>query len=120
MIRVKVYSDKGMPRKVGVGIFAREFMNHFPSIPVEDDGRLNNPQIRENFIEQIFTMKRWREIASGRRQMGKLVDFTPATSSCSWLTARKTTAQWENWLPKANACPWEIFTVSTRTCFWKP
>lgn len=75
MIRVKVYNDKGMPHKVGVGIFAREFMHHFPLIPVEDDGRLNNPQIRENFIVQIFTMKRWRGILTGKRSMGKLVDF---------------------------------------------
>ena len=75
MIRVKVYNDKGMPHKVGVGIFAREFMDQFPSIPVEDDGRLNNPQIRENFIQQIFAMKRWRDINTGRRTMGKLVEF---------------------------------------------
>ena len=75
MIRVKVYNDKGMPHKVGVGIFAREFMDQFPSIPVEDDGRLNNPQIRENFIQQIFSMKRWRDINTGRRTMGKLVEF---------------------------------------------
>ena len=30
MIRVKVYNDKGMPHKVGVGIFAREFIEPFP------------------------------------------------------------------------------------------
>jgi uncharacterized protein YbgA (DUF1722 family)/uncharacterized protein YbbK (DUF523 family) len=75
MVRVKVYNDKGMPHKVGVGIFAREFMNRFPLIPVEDDGRLNNPQIRENFIVQIFTMQRWRNSLAGKRGMGKLVDF---------------------------------------------
>jgi len=75
MVRVKVYNDKGMPHKKGVGIFAREFMHRFPSIPVEDDGRLNNPQIRENFIQQIFSMKRWRDINTERRTMGKLVDF---------------------------------------------
>jgi uncharacterized protein YbgA (DUF1722 family)/uncharacterized protein YbbK (DUF523 family) len=75
MIRVKVYNDKGMPHKVGIGIFAREFMHHFPLIPVEDDGRFNNPQIRENFIVQIFTMKRWRDILTGKQSMGKLVDF---------------------------------------------
>jgi len=75
MVRVKVYNDKGMPHKVGVGIFAREFMNRFPLIPVEDDGRLNNPQIRENFIVQIFTMQRWRNSLTGKRGMGKLVDF---------------------------------------------
>jgi uncharacterized protein YbgA (DUF1722 family) len=75
MIRVKVYSEKGMPVKKGVGIFARMFMEHFPRLPVEDDGRLHNPGIRENFIEQIFALRRWREILKGRKSMGKLVDF---------------------------------------------
>lgn len=75
MIRVKVYSDKGMPRKVGVGMFARAFMDHFPRIPVEDDGRLHNPAIRENYIERIFALKRWRDIADNSPKMGKLVDF---------------------------------------------
>ena len=75
MIRVKVYNEKGMPHKIGVGIFARAFMEHFPLIPVEEDGRLNDPLIRENFILQIFTMKRWRDSLTGRRSMGKLVDF---------------------------------------------
>ena len=75
MVRVKVYNDTGIPHKVGVGIFAREFMTHFPLIPVEDDGRLNDPLIRENFILQIFTMKRWRDNLTGRKGMGKLVEF---------------------------------------------
>jgi uncharacterized protein YbgA (DUF1722 family)/uncharacterized protein YbbK (DUF523 family) len=75
MIRVKVYNEKGMPHKVGIGIFARAFMGHFPLIPVEDDGRLNDPLIRENFILQIFTMKRWRDNVAQKPGMGKLVDF---------------------------------------------
>ena len=75
MIRVKVYNEKGMPHKVGVGIFARAFMAHFPLLPVEDDGRLNDPLIRENFILQIFSMKRWRDTLAGKKSMGKLVDF---------------------------------------------
>jgi uncharacterized protein YbgA (DUF1722 family)/uncharacterized protein YbbK (DUF523 family) len=75
MIRVKVYSEKGMPRKVGVGMFARAFMDHFPRIPVEDDGRLHNPAIRENFIERIFSLKRWRDITAKLPRIGKLVDF---------------------------------------------
>jgi uncharacterized protein YbgA (DUF1722 family)/uncharacterized protein YbbK (DUF523 family) len=75
MIRVKVYNEKGMPHKVGVGMFARAFMAHFPLIPVEDDGRLNDPLIRENFILQIFTMKRWRDKLARKKGMGKLVDF---------------------------------------------
>ena len=75
MIRVKVYNEKGMPHKIGIGIFARAFMEHFPLIPVEDDGRLNNPLIRENFILQIFTMKRWRDNMAQNPSMGNLVDF---------------------------------------------
>jgi uncharacterized protein YbgA (DUF1722 family)/uncharacterized protein YbbK (DUF523 family) len=75
MIRVKVYNEKGMPHKVGVGIFARIFMEHFPLLPVEDDGRLNDPLIRENFILQIFTMKRWRDNLARKKGMGNMVDF---------------------------------------------
>lgn len=75
MVRVKVYSEKGMPQKKGVGIFARAFMDRFPLIPVEDDGRLRNPSIRENFIDQIFTLKRWRETRGRRSCVGNVVDF---------------------------------------------
>jgi uncharacterized protein YbgA (DUF1722 family)/uncharacterized protein YbbK (DUF523 family) len=75
MVRVKVYNKKGQPEKKGVGIFARAFMDQFPLIPVEDDGRLHNPAIRENFIEQVFTLKRWRETRSRRSCVGNVVDF---------------------------------------------
>ncbi|MDJ0991163.1 MAG: DUF523 and DUF1722 domain-containing protein [Desulfobacterales bacterium] len=75
MVRVKVYGKKGMPQKKGVGIFARAFMDHFPLIPVEDDGRLRNPSIRENFIEQVFTLKRWRDTRERRSCVGNVVDF---------------------------------------------
>lgn len=75
MIRVKVYNPKGMPEKKGVGMFARAFMDHFPLIPVEDDGRLHDPAIRENFIERIFTLKQWRDSFKNKRSLGNLVDF---------------------------------------------
>jgi uncharacterized protein YbgA (DUF1722 family)/uncharacterized protein YbbK (DUF523 family) len=75
MERVKVYTDQGMPNKKGVGLFARAFMEHFPLLPVEEEGRLHDPKLRENFIESIFTLKRWREnLAQGRTRRG-LVDF---------------------------------------------
>ena len=75
MIRVKVYNEKGMPEKKGIGMFAREYMNYFPLIPVEDDGRLHDPAIRENFIERIFTLKRWRDSSASSQSVGNLVDF---------------------------------------------
>jgi uncharacterized protein YbgA (DUF1722 family)/uncharacterized protein YbbK (DUF523 family) len=75
MERVRVYDRKGVPAKKGVGIFARIFMDFFPLIPVEDEGRLNDPEIRENFIERIFALKRWREILAKKESRGNLVDF---------------------------------------------
>ena len=51
MERVKVYGTSGSPLKVGVGLFARAFMEHFPLLPVEEEGRLHDPTMRENFIE---------------------------------------------------------------------
>ncbi len=69
MERVKVYDENGIPAKKGVGIFARIFMEHFPLLPVEDEGRLNDPKIRENFIARIFTLKRWRGAGEGIRNL---------------------------------------------------
>lgn len=75
MERVKVYNENGTPAKKGVGIFARAFMEHFPLVPVEEDGRLHDIHLRENFIEAIFTMKRWREILAEKRTLDRLVSF---------------------------------------------
>ena len=54
MARVPVHDEKGGVAKTGVGIFARAFMDHFPLLPVEDEGRLHDDEIRENFIERLF------------------------------------------------------------------
>jgi len=75
MERVKVYGEKGMPVKKGRGIFARIFIEYFPLIPVEDDGRLHDPRLRENFVERIFALKRWRETLSKKCRMADLVEF---------------------------------------------
>jgi uncharacterized protein YbgA (DUF1722 family)/uncharacterized protein YbbK (DUF523 family) len=75
LMRVKVYNPKGMAEKKGVGLFARTFVQHFPLLPVEEEGRLNDPKLRETFIEQIFTLKRWRESLTQGRSMKTLIDF---------------------------------------------
>ena len=75
MTRIKVYNEKGMPSHNGVGIWARMFMNQFPLLPVEDDGRLHDPKLREMFIERIFVFKRWRDELSEQPSMGNLVKF---------------------------------------------
>jgi uncharacterized protein YbgA (DUF1722 family)/uncharacterized protein YbbK (DUF523 family) len=75
LLRVRVYNAKGMPEKKGVGLFARAFTRHFPLVPVEEEGRLNDPKLRETFIEQIFTLKRWRDAIAAPKRVGTLVDF---------------------------------------------
>jgi len=75
MERIRVYNEKGMPIKRGVGVFAKIFRNHFSLLPVEDEGRLHDPGLRENFIERIFALKRWREVLDRKESRGSVVDF---------------------------------------------
>ena len=75
MAAVKVYPETGMAVKKGVGIFAGAFMRRFPLLPVEEDGRLNDPVLRENFIERIFVYRRWRELERRNGGMKDLVAF---------------------------------------------
>jgi uncharacterized protein YbgA (DUF1722 family)/uncharacterized protein YbbK (DUF523 family) len=79
MERVKVYNNKGIAVKEGKGIFARMFMDHFPLVPVEEEGRLHDPKLRENFIESIFTLMRWRELLQQKMTVGNLVAFHTQT-----------------------------------------
>jgi uncharacterized protein YbgA (DUF1722 family)/uncharacterized protein YbbK (DUF523 family) len=73
---VKVYpAGGGMAVKNGTGLFARAFMEHFPNLPVEEEGRLHDAGLRENFIERLFTLKRWREMLGEECTRGGLVGF---------------------------------------------
>jgi uncharacterized protein YbbK (DUF523 family) len=72
---VKVHNEKGREVRRGRGIFAGLFEKHFPLIPSEDETRLHDLKLRENFIERVFTIKRWLELPSGKRSFKKLVDF---------------------------------------------
>ena len=75
MERVKIYDENKMPVKKGVGIFAGIFMKHFPLLPVEDEGRLHDPALRENFIERVFALRRWRESRKEKGGEEALIDF---------------------------------------------
>ena len=76
MERVKVYPVKGgAASRTGIGIFARAFMQAYPLLPVEEEGRLHDPVLRENFIERIFVMQRWLQLISGKPTAGDIVRF---------------------------------------------
>ena len=72
---VKVYPPSGIPTHRGVGIFARAFMERFRLMPAEEDGRLHDPTLRENFIERIFVFKRWKEFQKSGGSTRALIDF---------------------------------------------
>jgi len=85
MARVKVYPPGGgSPSLKGVGLFARAFMERFPLLPVEEEGRLCDARLRENFIERLFVLRDWRALLpghgghkghGGQESAGWLVDF---------------------------------------------
>ncbi len=54
MERVKVYGSSGMPTRSGRGLYAAHLMKQYPLLPVEEEGRLTDARIRENFTERVF------------------------------------------------------------------
>ena len=75
VFRVKVYQEKGTPPQKGRGLFAAEFARQYPLLPIEEEGRLNDPHLRENFIERVFALHRLRRVFAGRWKRGAVVDF---------------------------------------------
>jgi uncharacterized protein YbgA (DUF1722 family)/uncharacterized protein YbbK (DUF523 family) len=75
MARVKVYGEDGQAQRVGAGLFTAAFMQRFPLVPVEEEGRLHDPWLRESFVERIFCRRRWLDLVSAGKQRGRLVEF---------------------------------------------
>lgn len=73
--RVRIFNRQGMPSRNGVGLFARAFMERFPLVPVEDEGRLCDPVLRDNFIERVFSYHRWQQLARGPLTRQAVVEF---------------------------------------------
>jgi uncharacterized protein YbgA (DUF1722 family)/uncharacterized protein YbbK (DUF523 family) len=73
--RVRIYNDHGMPNPHGRGLFAQRYIECNPLIPVEEDGRLNDPVLRENFVERVFCYQRWRLLNHARVSRRALVEF---------------------------------------------
>jgi len=75
MERVRVFDGQGLPAKSGRGLFAEALLQRFPNLPVEEEGRLYDPRLRENFIERVFAYHRLRTLFAGRWKLGELVAF---------------------------------------------
>jgi uncharacterized protein YbgA (DUF1722 family)/uncharacterized protein YbbK (DUF523 family) len=76
--RVKVYEASGHPTRSGQGLFAAGLTSRFPDLPIEEEGRLQDPRLRENFIERIFAYDRLQQLFAARWTLGDLVRFHTA------------------------------------------
>lgn len=74
MERVKVY-HKEMPRKEGAGLYASRLMKNFAFLPVEEEGRLEDPHLRENFIQRVYIYSRWKAMVSDGLSLSSLQVF---------------------------------------------
>ncbi|MCO4774071.1 MAG: DUF1722 domain-containing protein [Deltaproteobacteria bacterium] len=75
MERVKVYDESGRTVGTDAGRFARALMRENPSLPVEEEGRLHDPRLRENFITRVFAYRRWQELRAGPAGVAELQQF---------------------------------------------
>jgi len=78
MERVKIYTPKGPAKKEGRGVFAGALQDALPLLPIEEEGRLNDAPLRENFIERVFAYRRLRDLFGGRWTPGQVVEFHTA------------------------------------------
>jgi uncharacterized protein YbgA (DUF1722 family)/uncharacterized protein YbbK (DUF523 family) len=78
--RVKVYDAQAdtIPARTGRGLFAARLVERFPDLPVEEEGRLSDPRLRENFVERVFAYRRLRDLFSSTWNLGALVQFHTA------------------------------------------
>jgi uncharacterized protein YbgA (DUF1722 family)/uncharacterized protein YbbK (DUF523 family) len=73
--RVRVYNEEGVVSRNGIGLFARAFIEQFPLIPVEEEGRLCDSTLRENFIERVFCYRRWQDLIQKGVTRQALIQF---------------------------------------------
>lgn len=74
LYRIKIFNGKSVYYN-GRGLFARAFTEQFPLLPVEEEGRLQDPGLRENFIQRVFMVHRWNQINRPPYRIRDLVDF---------------------------------------------
>ena len=74
MERVRVYHGE-LPRREGVGLYTARLMQNFPALPVEEEGRLGDPVLRESFVKRVFIYRRWHELIASGLDWAGLTDF---------------------------------------------
>lgn len=74
MERVRIYSAQGSAKE-GTGLFAHALMTALPLLPVEEEGRLNDPVLRENFVTRVFAYHDWQQLQAQGLTAARLIAF---------------------------------------------
>ncbi len=74
MERVKVYRGE-MAQRDGAGLYTATMMQNFPTLPVEEEGRLGDPVLRESFVKRVYINKRWHELVASGLDWAALTEF---------------------------------------------
>ncbi|MBN1825552.1 MAG: DUF523 and DUF1722 domain-containing protein [Candidatus Eisenbacteria bacterium] len=105
--RVRIYDTNGVPTKDARGFWGGRLMDRFPLLPIEDEGRLNDPRIRENFIVRLFTYDRWLRLREGTVRPRDLVDFHTAHKMLVLAHSPKAMTEMGRLTARAGADPME-------------
>ncbi|MHC4422568.1 MAG: YbgA family protein, partial [Planctomycetota bacterium] len=108
--RVKVYDENGVPRRAGMGIFPREVLRRFPLLPLEEEGRLHDMHLRENFIDRIFAYYRWTRLLGEEPTPGALVRFHTAHKLTLMAHSPSHYQEMGRLVAEAGTAPWEDLT----------
>jgi len=73
--RVKVYREDGRPPQFGSGIFAAALGRRLPELPIEEEGRLHDPVLLENFVVRVRAYGEWQRLLAGGLTRGSIVAF---------------------------------------------
>jgi uncharacterized protein YbgA (DUF1722 family) len=112
---VKVYNEHGMAQRNGAGMFPREVMNRFPLLPLEEEGRLNDMPLRENFIERVFAYYRWTELLKTDPTPGGLVRFHTAQKLTLMAHSPRHYTEMGRLVARAGTIPWEQLSATYGT-----
>ncbi|EXJ13119.1 DUF523 domain-containing protein [Nitrincola nitratireducens] len=95
MERVRVYDGRtGYSRKSGVGLYTANLQRIYPYLPVEEDGRLHDLVLKENFITRVFANHAWKTLKHEASRANRWSLFIPVINSYCWRIIRHTTVNW--------------------------
>lgn len=111
LFRVRVYNEKGMPTRAGRGLFARALVDDMPLLPVEEEGRLRDPYLRENFIMRVFTLYRWSRLMASHPTTHELVSFHASLRMLLMAHHPAKAKEMGRWVSQAGSLSLDEFTT---------